>query len=116
MWSVTNLCRHKFIDDHVLQEDHKILNITYASSPLILLFLTALVVLISRAYERLLKISAKGHTKATEKVAYAMLFGDYMTQNITRAKSLFEKLALDGSPKAQMVCLLLFIHLMFGCT
>ncbi|CDQ99043.1 unnamed protein product [Oncorhynchus mykiss] len=37
-----------------------------------------------------------------EKVAYAMLFGDYMTQNIPKAKELFEKLALEGSPKAQM--------------
>ncbi|XP_012679407.2 protein sel-1 homolog 1 isoform X2 [Clupea harengus] len=54
------------------------------------------------AYERLLEISRRGHTKATEKVAYAMLFGDYMTQNVSQAKGLFEKLALDGSPKAQM--------------
>ncbi|KAL2082006.1 hypothetical protein ACEWY4_021824 [Coilia grayii] len=54
------------------------------------------------AYERLLKISGKGHTKASEKVAYAMLFGDYMAQNVTKAKDLFEKLALEGSPKAQM--------------
>ncbi|XP_048105583.1 protein sel-1 homolog 1 isoform X4 [Alosa alosa] len=54
------------------------------------------------AYERLLKISAKGHVKATEKVAYAMLFGEYIPQNVTKAKDLFEKLALDGSPKAQM--------------
>ncbi|XP_063079569.1 protein sel-1 homolog 1 isoform X2 [Engraulis encrasicolus] len=53
-------------------------------------------------YERLLKISGKGHTKASEKVAYAMLFGDYMAQNVTKAKYLFEKLTLEGSPKAQM--------------
>lgn len=38
-----------------------------------------------------------------EKVAYAMLFGDYMNQNITKAKEMFEKLAMEGSPKAQMV-------------
>lgn len=44
-----------------------------------------------------------GHTKAAEKVAYAMLFGDYMSQNVSQAKELFEKLALEGSPKAQMV-------------
>ncbi|KAG9344870.1 hypothetical protein JZ751_010561 [Albula glossodonta] len=52
-------------------------------------------------YELLLKVADMGHTKAMEKVAYAMLFGDYMTQNIPQAKELFEKLALEGSPKAQ---------------
>lgn len=38
-----------------------------------------------------------------EKVAYAMLFGDYMNQNVTKAKEMFEKLAMEGSPKAQTV-------------
>uniref|UniRef100_A0A8C8C165 Fibronectin type-II domain-containing protein n=1 Tax=Oncorhynchus tshawytscha TaxID=74940 RepID=A0A8C8C165_ONCTS len=50
----------------------------------------------------LLKVAGKGHHKAMEKVAYAMLFGDYLAQNIPKAKELFEKLALEGSPKAQM--------------
>ncbi|XP_022046142.1 protein sel-1 homolog 1 [Acanthochromis polyacanthus] len=53
-------------------------------------------------YEKLLKVAVKGHQKAMEKVAYAMLFGDYMNQNITKAKEMFEKLAIEGSPKAQM--------------
>uniref|UniRef100_A0A6Q2WXI8 Fibronectin type-II domain-containing protein n=1 Tax=Esox lucius TaxID=8010 RepID=A0A6Q2WXI8_ESOLU len=56
---------------------------------------------ILRLYEKLLKVAEKGHQKAMEKVAYAMLFGDYLTQNIPKAKELFEKLALEGSPKAQ---------------
>lgn len=56
-----------------------------------------------RLYEKLLKVADKGHQKAMEKVAYAMLFGDYMNQNVTRAKEMFEKLAIEGSPKAQMV-------------
>lgn len=56
-----------------------------------------------RLYEKLLKVAEKGHQKALEKVAYAMLFGDYMNQNITKAKEMFEKLAVEGSPKAQMV-------------
>uniref|UniRef100_A0A8K9UNQ9 SEL1L adaptor subunit of SYVN1 ubiquitin ligase n=1 Tax=Oncorhynchus mykiss TaxID=8022 RepID=A0A8K9UNQ9_ONCMY len=51
---------------------------------------------------KLLKVAGKGHHKAMEKVAYAMLFGDYLAQNIPKAKELFEKLALEGSPKAQM--------------
>uniref|UniRef100_A0A672J5I9 SEL1L adaptor subunit of ERAD E3 ubiquitin ligase n=1 Tax=Salarias fasciatus TaxID=181472 RepID=A0A672J5I9_SALFA len=54
-----------------------------------------------RLYEKLLKVAEKGHQKAMEKVAYAMLFGDYMNQNVTKAKEMFEKLAIDGSPKAQ---------------
>lgn len=56
-----------------------------------------------RLYEKLLKVAEKGHQKTLEKVAYAMLFGDYMNQNITKAKEMFEKLAVEGSPKAQMV-------------
>uniref|UniRef100_A0A8C3AR33 SEL1L adaptor subunit of SYVN1 ubiquitin ligase n=1 Tax=Cyclopterus lumpus TaxID=8103 RepID=A0A8C3AR33_CYCLU len=54
-----------------------------------------------RLYEKLLKVAEKGHQKAMEKVAYAMLFGDYMHQNVTTAKAMFEKLAVEGSPKAQ---------------
>ncbi|XP_076873750.1 protein sel-1 homolog 1 isoform X2 [Brachyhypopomus gauderio] len=53
-------------------------------------------------YEQLLKVAGTGHTKAVETVAYAMLFGDYMPQNVVQAKELFEKLSLEGSPKAQM--------------
>ncbi|XP_036406370.1 protein sel-1 homolog 1-like isoform X2 [Megalops cyprinoides] len=52
-------------------------------------------------YEMLMKVADMGHTKAMEKVAYAMLFGDYMTQNIPQARELFERLVLEGSPKAQ---------------
>lgn len=52
-------------------------------------------------YERLLKVSERGHTKAQEKVAYSLLFGDYMPQNVTRARLMFEKLSVEGSPKAQ---------------
>ncbi|KAG7240313.1 hypothetical protein INR49_027124 [Caranx melampygus] len=53
-------------------------------------------------YEKLLKVAERGHQKAMEKVAYAMLFGDYMNQNVTKAKEMFERLAMEGSPKAQM--------------
>ncbi|XP_019715084.1 protein sel-1 homolog 1 isoform X2 [Hippocampus comes] len=52
-------------------------------------------------YEKLLKVAEGGHQRATEKVAYAMLFGDYMSQNVSRAQEMFEKLAAEGSPKAQ---------------
>ncbi|XP_053743590.1 protein sel-1 homolog 1 [Synchiropus splendidus] len=53
-------------------------------------------------YDKLMKVAEKGHQKATEKVAYALLFGDYMSQNVTKAKEMFEKLAVEGFPKAQM--------------
>lgn len=56
-----------------------------------------------RLYEKLIEVAEKGHQKAMEKVAYAMLFGDYINQNVTKAKEMFEKLAMEGSPKAQMV-------------
>ncbi|PKU33559.1 protein sel-1 hypothetical protein [Limosa lapponica baueri] len=42
------------------------------------------------------------HTKAMEKVSYALLFGDYLKQNIQSSKELLEKLTEEGSPKGQM--------------
>lgn len=54
-------------------------------------------------YEKLLKVAEMGHAKAMEKVAYAMLLGDYLPQDVPQAKEIFEKLALEGSPKAQTV-------------
>ncbi|XP_068433344.1 protein sel-1 homolog 1 isoform X2 [Clinocottus analis] len=52
-------------------------------------------------YEKLLKVAEKGHHKSMDMVAHAMLFGDYMNQNMSRAKDMFEKLAVEGSPRAQ---------------
>uniref|UniRef100_A0A667H5W6 SEL1L adaptor subunit of ERAD E3 ubiquitin ligase n=1 Tax=Lynx canadensis TaxID=61383 RepID=A0A667H5W6_LYNCA len=37
------------------------------------------------------------------RVSYALLFGDYLTQNIQAAKEMFEKLTEEGSPKGQTV-------------
>ncbi|MBN3312648.1 SE1L1 protein, partial [Atractosteus spatula] len=59
------------------------------------------VTVFDKEYVNLMKATDMGHTKAMEKVAYAMLFGDYMKQNIPQAKELFEKLEIEGSPKAQ---------------
>ncbi|XP_044292156.1 protein sel-1 homolog 1 [Varanus komodoensis] len=53
------------------------------------------------AYKYLLRAADMNHTKAMEKVSYAMLFGDYLKQNIQSAKELFEKLTEEGSPKGQ---------------
>jgi len=52
-----------------------------------------------------------GHAKAMEKVAYAMLFGDYLPQDVPQAKEIFEKLALEGFPKAQTVIATVFIFI-----
>ncbi|KAF4071168.1 hypothetical protein AMELA_G00281860 [Ameiurus melas] len=52
-------------------------------------------------YEKLVKVAEMGHTKAMEKVGYAMLLGDYLPQNVQQAREIFEKLALEGSPKSQ---------------
>ncbi|XP_069639814.1 protein sel-1 homolog 1 isoform X2 [Haliaeetus albicilla] len=54
------------------------------------------------AYQYLLKAADMNHTKAMEKVSYALLFGDYLKQNIQSSKELFEKLTEEGSPKGQM--------------
>uniref|UniRef100_A0A8C2K3E8 SEL1L adaptor subunit of ERAD E3 ubiquitin ligase n=1 Tax=Cyprinus carpio TaxID=7962 RepID=A0A8C2K3E8_CYPCA len=65
-------------------------------------------------YDRLLKVAEMGHAKAMEKVAYAMLFGDYLPQSIPQAKEIFEKLALEGSPKAQTVIATALVYYTFG--
>lgn len=44
-----------------------------------------------------------GHLKAMEKMADALLFGNFGMQNITAAIQLFESLAQEGSCKAQNV-------------
>ncbi|XP_052105455.1 protein sel-1 homolog 1-like isoform X2 [Mytilus californianus] len=42
------------------------------------------------------------HTKALEHIAFAYLFGDYMPQNIEKAKELFVDLSNRGSPRGQL--------------
>ncbi|XP_075470726.1 protein sel-1 homolog 1 [Ascaphus truei] len=54
------------------------------------------------AYQYFMKASDMNHLKAMEKVAYALLFGDPVKQNIRSAKELFEKLTEQGSPRGQM--------------
>nr|KAF6487231.1 SEL1L adaptor subunit of ERAD E3 ubiquitin ligase [Rousettus aegyptiacus] len=53
------------------------------------------------AYRYLQKAASMNHTRALERVSYALLFGDYLTQNIQAAKEMFEKLTEEGSPKGQ---------------
>lgn len=74
-----------------------------------------------RLYEKLLKVAETGHQKSLEKVGYGMLFGDYMNQNINKAKEIFEKLAVEGSPRAQTVLVLwqmrgMLTHFKFATT
>uniref|UniRef100_A0A452SFH0 Protein sel-1 homolog 1 n=1 Tax=Ursus americanus TaxID=9643 RepID=A0A452SFH0_URSAM len=56
---------------------------------------------LGQAYRYLQKAAGMNHTKALERVSYALLFGDYLTQNIQAAKEMFEKLTEEGSPKGQ---------------
>uniref|UniRef100_I3M710 Protein sel-1 homolog 1 n=1 Tax=Ictidomys tridecemlineatus TaxID=43179 RepID=I3M710_ICTTR len=53
------------------------------------------------AYRYLQKAASMNHTKALERVSYALLFGDHITQNIQAAREMFEKLTEEGSPKGQ---------------
>uniref|UniRef100_A0A6I8S2T9 Protein sel-1 homolog 1 n=1 Tax=Xenopus tropicalis TaxID=8364 RepID=A0A6I8S2T9_XENTR len=54
------------------------------------------------AFHYFMKASDMNHIKAMEMVAYALLFGDPIKQNIPSAKELLEKLAEQGSPRGQM--------------
>ncbi|XP_077123677.1 protein sel-1 homolog 1 isoform X3 [Ranitomeya variabilis] len=53
------------------------------------------------AFQYFLRASEVNHSKAMEKVAYALLFGDPLKQDIPSAKSLLEKLTEQGSPRGQ---------------
>lgn len=61
-----------------------------------------------RAYLLLEQAAKLKHMKSQEMVAFALLLGDSMLQNITAAKELFEELAKKGSPKGQMGLALLY--------
>ncbi|CAH2327946.1 sel-1 1 [Pelobates cultripes] len=54
------------------------------------------------AFQYFMKASDMDHIKAMEKVAYALLFGDPIKQDIHLAKELLEKLTEQGSPRGQM--------------
>lgn len=54
------------------------------------------------AYYYLSKAASRGHTKAREEMAIAMLFGDHVSRNITGAREIFEELSVTkGSPRSQ---------------
>lgn len=55
-----------------------------------------------RAYELLEQAANLGHPRASEQVAYARLFGDVLSQNLTSALLMLERMSLAGSPKGQM--------------
>lgn len=51
----------------------------------------------NRAYKLFAKASDMGNLKAMEKMADALLFGNFGMQNITAAIQLYESLAKEGS-------------------
>lgn len=58
---------------------------------------------LNRAYVFFAKAANMGNLKAMEKMADALLFGNFGMQNITAAIQLYESLAKEGSYKAQNV-------------
>ncbi|XP_069494030.1 protein sel-1 homolog 1 isoform X2 [Ambystoma mexicanum] len=86
----SNKRRHMQEADDLYQLGMKILNETSKKS------------LKKEAYHYFLKAADMSHIKAMEKVAYAMLLGEPLKQNVRSAKELFEKLAEEGSPRGQM--------------
>nr|KAF6472432.1 SEL1L2 adaptor subunit of ERAD E3 ligase [Molossus molossus] len=58
------------------------------------------------AYTLFAKAADNGNLKAMEKMADALLFGNFVMQNITAAIQLYESLAKEGSYKAQNVSFL----------
>jgi len=56
-----------------------------------------------RAFEYLVKAAELNHIQSMEKVAFAYLYGNHLQQNISAAKAMFEKLAMLGSPRGQLV-------------
>jgi len=59
--------------------------------------------LMSRAYEYLVKAAELDHVPSMEKVAFAYLYGNHLHQNVSAAKEMLEKLAMLGSPRGQLV-------------
>ncbi len=54
------------------------------------------------AYYYLGKAASRGHVKAREEMAIAMMFGDHVARNITGSREIFEDLSLNkASPRAQ---------------
>jgi len=51
----------------------------------------------------LVEASELGNVDAMEKVAFAYFFGNDLSQNITAAKIMFEKLSMLGNPRGQLV-------------
>uniref|UniRef100_UPI00398F62FF protein sel-1 homolog 1-like n=1 Tax=Pristiophorus japonicus TaxID=55135 RepID=UPI00398F62FF len=55
----------------------------------------------TEGYKLLIKAADLGNSKATEAVGYSLLLGDFLPQNISAAKELFQALAGEGLPKSQ---------------
>lgn len=60
-----------------------------------------------RAYELFEGAAALGHSKSKELLAEGLLFGDDVARDVERSLTLYEELASIGSPKGQMVCILI---------
>uniref|UniRef100_A0A1I7YIG9 S5 DRBM domain-containing protein n=1 Tax=Steinernema glaseri TaxID=37863 RepID=A0A1I7YIG9_9BILA len=54
------------------------------------------------AYKLLAMAAEQGHTEARKLIAFSYLFGDYNRWSIDEARAIFEELAAQGSPDAQL--------------
>jgi len=57
----------------------------------------------NRAYEYLARAADLGHVPSQERVAFVLLYGNHLRQDVAAAKAVFEKLAMVGSPRGQLV-------------
>lgn len=55
-----------------------------------------------KAYQLLTAAAQLNNVQATERVAFAHFIGDYLPQNFSRARELFEALAEKGNPRGQL--------------
>lgn len=59
----------------------------------------------AQAYQLLNKASVRGHKEAQAAIAWGLMFGNVLEQDIEHAKGMFHVLADAGHPSGHMVCL-----------
>lgn len=56
-----------------------------------------------RAYQYFEQAARYNHSEAQAHLAFGYFLGDYLPQNISKAREMFEDLSQRGSPKGQLV-------------
>lgn len=63
-------------------------------------------------YNLIIEAAEMGHKGALIKLAWGLLFGNYMEQNITQATDIFASLAEKGNADAHAVCYTTYISIL----